>query len=203
VISQLAPRFSEREQLVDSGFEIWSSGSALTNWSTSGVVTVAQDAVEKFAGTYSCKATRSDGVTFSSVTSGTFNLPLRSWVFVAARAKGTSAVIQGLRLRFFNPRTGLSWSELDQDWNSGGSFYRNVIPTDYTRAAGWIPLFDGGLLGSDVYRMELAGYFPGGESVWYDDATVFGPFVRPISQLGLAPLTYHGYRDGRRSVFAA
>jgi hypothetical protein len=203
VIIQAASRFTEREQLLDPGFESWASGTALNNWTASGVLTLAQDAAEKYAGAFSCKATRSDAVTFSALVSGQANYPLRSWLYVGARAKGTLAMLDALRLRFINVRTGLSWEEATQSWISGGSFYRNVITTDYTLAAGWIPLFDAGLLGTDSYRFELAGYWNAGESLWYDDATVMGPYARPISQLGLAPLTYHGFRDGRRAVFAA
>lgn len=195
--ADLAPRFREREWLENPDFESWASASALNNWTTSGVLTLAQEATEKFSGSYSCKATRADGTTFSALFSTLFNLPFGAWFYVGARAKGTLAMTQAIRLRFLNIRTGFSWNEATQAWSSGGSVYRNTVTFDYTVADAWIRLGDVSGIPTDAYRLELAGYFTGTDTdlaaaVFYDAATIFGPFAKPIAQVGLAPLTYHG-----------
>lgn len=188
----LAPRFREREWLEDPGFEVWPSPSTMTYWTPSGVLTLAQEATEKLAGSYSCKATRADGATFSGLTSNAYNLPARSWFYVAARAKGTAAMTNAVRLRFANKRLNISWDEATQTWISGGSVYRNSITFDYTLADAWIPIVNDAFLSSDTFGIELAGDWTAAESLFYDAATIFGPFAKPIAQVGLAPLTYHG-----------
>lgn len=198
----LLPRFREREWLQDPGFEIWPTSSTLTYWTPSGVLTLAQEATEKFSGSFSCKATRSDAITFSSLVSASFNAPFGSWFYVGARAKGTVAMTNAIRLRFFNTRSALSWDEATQSWISGGSIYRDSRADDYVLADGWVPLFVNGALPTDSYRIELAGYWNTGESLFYDAATIFGPFARPVHSVNLDHLTYHG-EGFRRGAFAA
>ncbi len=196
----LAPRFSEREWLDDPGFEIWTNGTTPTFWTPTGVVTVAQETTEKFAGANSCKATRSDGATFGSVVSREFNLTFNAWFYIGMRAKGTVAISSAVRLLFRNIRTGLSWDEAAQAWIASGSVYRDSITFDYALAGAWIQIDGRNHLPTDTFRMDLAGYWTAAESLFYDAATLFGPFAKPIAQVGLAPLTYHG-EGFRRGAF--
>lgn len=198
MIADLAPRNVERQWLQDPGFESWASPSVPNYWTASGVLSVAQESTEKLSGAFSCKATRSDGVTFSSLVSSFFNLPFGSWFYVGASAKGTVAAVNAIRLRFFNGRTGLSWDAATASWISGGSIYRDSRLDGYVLADGWVPLFPQAALPTDTYRLELAGYWPTGESMFYDEAAVFGPFARPVHRVGLSGLTYagEGFRTG-------
>jgi len=197
--ADLCPRMREREWLEDPGFEIWTNATTPTFWTPSGVLTVAQETTEKYAGSNSCKATRSDGVTLSALQSNAFNVRNRSWFYVAARAKGTAAMANAIRLQFYNERLGTSWDEATQAWISGGSIYRNSVTFDYTLAAGWVPISNEAFVDTDAYRMRLAGYWTAAESLFYDAATIFGPYAKPIARVGLAALTYHGegFRLGR------
>jgi len=102
------------------------------------------------------------------------------------------AVGNALRLLFRNVNTGLSWDEAAQDWIASGSVYRNSITYDYVVADAWIKLDSSIASASHRYRMELAGYWTAAESLFYDAATIFGPYAKPIKQVGLLPLTYHG-----------
>lgn len=195
--ADLWPRFREREQLDDPGFESWASGSALNYWTPTAVVTVAQEATEKYEGSYSCKATRSDGGSFGALDSRNFNLAFNAWYYVGVRAKGTVAVSNAVRLMFQNVRTGLSWNEATDAWAASGSVFRNSITYDYTVADAWVKLDSAVALPTDTYFMRLAGYWTGTDTdaaaaMFYDAATILGPYAKPISRVGLLPLTYHG-----------
>jgi hypothetical protein len=58
---------SNTELLTDPGFEDWSSGSNLSSWTEGSSITIAQDGVNKYSGTYACHYTSSGSTIASGV----------------------------------------------------------------------------------------------------------------------------------------
>jgi len=194
VSADLRPRNVEREWLRDAGFEVW-SGAVLSNWTPSANLTLAQDAtVVRPGSSFSAKVTRTDALFAQLVANEAVNLQRFAWYFVGIWAQATVQVTDNARIRFVNARTGESWDDATQTWIAGaaGSIYGTAKTSGLIQTGGWIPINAQNGLGSDAFQMQLAGYFGDTNSLWYDDATIFGPFARPIAQVGLGPLTYHG-----------
>jgi hypothetical protein len=161
--------------LPDGGFEVWSGGNP-AYWTFGGALSVAQEATVKRSGKYSLKATRSDGVTFSTVTGPTWGLPQGSWFYAGAWVQGTVVVANAVRLQVLNLRTGAGWDEATQSWIAGGSIFRPSRADAFALAAGWVPLFDPSFLPGDQFLFRLCGYWTPGESLYYDDTLLAGPF---------------------------
>ena len=198
MIADRQPRFQEREWLRDAGFEIW-SGAVLSNWTPSANLTLAQDTtVVRPGSTFSAKVTRTDALFAQLVANEAVNLPRFAWYFVGVWAQATVQVTDNVRIRFVNARTGYSWDDATKTWIAGaaGSIYGIARTSGLLLTGGWVATDAQNALASDGYQMQLAGYFGDTNSLWYDDASVFGPYAKPIAQVGLGALTYHaeGFR---------
>lgn len=174
------------EYVSNGGFEEWSGGVPAGGWNgSSGVGTVAQETTIVNGGASSAKVTRSDGVTsflFYSLLKRVppqgmwlrFRGSVRSTVDLAATANGA------FRVAFSNIAPSLYVSTDGKTWDSGNNslLLKSSLAASWTTYETYIRM-PSTIPASDAVLLRLQGYWASGESLYYDDLSVYGPVLRP------------------------
>ena len=153
------------------------------------VLEIDQEATIKQTGAYSAKVKRNDALTFGMLTrkgagTGLHAKPGR-WYRIRASARGTSdmAIVTGgpFRIQLVN-NTNLDY--IQTDGKSIATSTGEVAPIVAVTAAAWTTVeayfrIPSTWLSSHDVAIRFSGYWTSGESLYYDDVSVYGPVLRP------------------------
>jgi hypothetical protein len=174
------------ELIEDGGFEQWDTAAQPRAWVTgSGVGTVAQELTIIRSGLSSAKVTRSDGATFFSFqqrNSATSIEPRPGhWYRVLAYARGSIDIPAGgsgpFRIQVFNVSRNESIGP-DGKTIGGDLSITGVLAATWSGVELYFRVPSNWLPANEVY-LRFVGYWAAGESLYYDDASVYGPVLRP------------------------
>jgi len=177
------------ELVQDGGMEEWETAAQLKSWTTTtGVLTIAQEATIIRSGTFSTKATRSDSGTsaiFQNRSGATtINPAIGSWYRFQAYAKGSIDMVAGASGPF---RVSVYNNTLAEQVLLGGKTVGTgsdllapvgVLAASWTLQEGYFRIPSTWLPAHDIYS-RFQGYWTGGQSLYYDDVSVWGPILRP------------------------
>ena len=168
----------------NGGFEEW-SGSVPLGWTGSGGVgTVAQESTIINSGLSSAKVTRSDGTTsflfhnlfLRAVAQGSwyrYRGSVRSSIDLTVSGSGPFRVaILNNTLTQYLQSDGKTWS------GSGDFLLKPTLAASFTQYEGYFRI-PSSFKPTDEMYLRHQGYWSATESLYYDDASVYGPVLRP------------------------
>jgi hypothetical protein len=169
------------ELVQDGGVEQWESSSVAQAWAATAGVTLEQETTVVAVGVSSAKFTRPDGGSPYVFQPKVGSTAYRRGVWYRARAKvrGTAVMANAVRLRIFNQTKNVAVDSNGKTWSVNGNLVvqaSNASAFDQIDAYFRLP---------DDYRYgelilsRFQGLWTGGESLYYDDISVYGPVLRP------------------------
>jgi len=167
-----------QELVQDGGFEQWPTQS----WEALPTIVMAQESTILTGGASSAKITRVDG-TFNDLRplpTATFGLRSGAWYRYRCMVRGTGAFTNAFQLRMSNYT---KTREANPDGKSFGPPGINVLVASVTTSFALMEVYFRrdplDTAGTDKYRPRHIGVWTTGESLYYDDISVYGPVLRP------------------------
>ena len=179
------------ELVQDGGMEQWVSGSDLQAWTIgASVATLAQETTIVASGASSAKFTRNDSGTFGTLApktnAGTLRLERGRWYRYRGKARGTSDIADTgaggpFRATIINQTRNIQVSVDGRTWVTSptlGIATGGVLAASFTSFENHfrIPL---DWPATDIIFCRHSGYWTSGQSLYYDDISVYGPALRP------------------------
>jgi hypothetical protein len=167
------------EFLPDGGMEAWTSGTTLQAWTFS--MTLAQEATIIAGGTYSAKCTRTDSGTSANFqpSAGLTTFRKGVWYRFRAKVRGTAVMASAVRARILNSTQNLAVGTDGKTWSASGNL---ILKDSITGAFDSLEThfrFPPELVYGDSVLPRFQGLWTGGESLYYDEMSVYGPALRP------------------------
>jgi hypothetical protein len=169
------------EFLPDGGMESWTSGTTMQAWTASGACTLAQETTVIAAGANSAKFTRTDGGS-AAVFNPTVSLTgfrQGSWYRFRSQVRGTAAMASAVRCRVFNTTKSVGVESDGKTWSLSGDLISKASITGAFDSLDAYFRFPTTFTLTDSISPRFQGYWTGGESLYYDELSVYGPVLRP------------------------
>jgi phage-related protein len=194
-------RADAAERATDGGFETWNSATDLASWSEStGGGTVNREAVIIRSGTYSAALARTPGSTaLLQISQASVKVIPGKWyrIEVYARASADVGSAVGVKVTMGSKYVlsdGTTWSTSTPTTNSL-ALATSDCTTAYKRVEFWFqadPAATTTTTATLAFKhSNTAGGNPGG-TVYFDDASLMGPYDRPALYYGPSSLTWNG-----------
>ena len=165
------------EHLQDGGFELWPTQS----WEAVPTIVMTQETTIKTGGASAAKIQRVDSAfnDLRSIPAATFSLKSGAWYRYRCMVRGTVAMPNAHQLRISNSTRDREVNTDGKTWGSAGILIHAAsVTTAFVLQESHFrrdPLD----FGADLYTPRHVGWWTSGESLYYDDVSIFGPVLRP------------------------
>jgi hypothetical protein len=166
-----------QELVQDGGLEAWPTQS----WEAVPTLVMTQETTIVSGGVSSAKVARVDAAfnDFRPTNAASFSLRSGVWYRYRAMVRGSVAMTNAFQLRISNSTQAKEVAPDGKTWGASGTlFLTSSVTTSYALMEGYFRRYPQDP-GTDKYRPRHVGLWTSGESLYYDDISVYGPVLRP------------------------